>query len=241
MAETCTVCDGTGWRMVEADGLQAAEPCACRAEDRARRIQDRANVPGLYRDAELGNFLTKSNKKLEDAAAIARGYAKEFPLTKSPLGLLFAGDPGTGKTHLAVGVMRRLMEKGHECVFFDYQQLLEQLRSGFDPAAGGVHREAYRLALECEVLVLDDLGAHRVTDWVEDTVTSLITTRCNQNRPLIATTNLRDEEWGHVRRGDHEVQMLKERLGARARSRLFEMCRPVLTFAVDDYRMRRAR
>ena len=49
-------------------------------------------------------------------------------------------------------------------------------------------KEAYRTALETDVLVLDDLGAHRVTDWVEDTVTSIITARCNHRKPLIATS-----------------------------------------------------
>ena len=91
------------------------------------------------------------------------------------------------------------------------------------------------------MLVLDDLGAHRVTDWVEDTVTSIITHRCNNNLPLIATTNLNDPEFGFSRRGDHNTYTLAERLGARARSRLFEMCQRVLTFDVDDYRVRRVR
>ena len=62
------------------------------------------------------------------------------------------------------------------------------------PASGTSDREAYRTALDCEVLVLDDLGAHRVTDWVEDTVTSIITYRCNNRKPLIATTNLPDPD-----------------------------------------------
>ena len=52
------------------------------------------------------------------------------------------------------------------------------------------------MALDAEVLLLDDLGAHRVTDWVEDTVTSIITYRCNNRKPLIATTNLPDPDAG---------------------------------------------
>ena len=67
-----------------------------------------------------------------------------------------------------------------------------KIRSGYDAASGTSDREAYRAALEAEVLVLDDLGAHRVTEWVEDTVTSIITYRCNHRKPLIATTNLPD-------------------------------------------------
>ena len=52
------------------------------------------------------------------------------------------------------------------------------------------------MALDSEVLLLDDLGAHRVTDWVEDTINSIVTYRCNQRKALIATTNLPDPEAG---------------------------------------------
>ena len=90
--------------------------------------------------------------------------------------------------------MKALLEKGHECVFFDYQNLLDRIRSGYDATSGTSDREAYRTALDSEVLVLDDLGAHRVTEWVEDTVTAIITYRCNHRKPLIATTNLPDAD-----------------------------------------------
>ena len=94
------------------------------------------------------------------------------------------------------------------------------------------------------MLLLDDLGAHRVSDWVEDTVTSVITSRCNQRKPLIATTNLIDPEMGYVtyeRSGSGKVDYrttLSERIGGRARSRLFEMCRVIKMPLVEDYRLR---
>ena len=85
------------------------------------------------------------------------------------------------------------------------------------------------------MLLLDDLGAHRVTEWVEDTVTSIITYRCNNRKPLIATTNLRDDD----KVSDYKTRTLGEVIGVRARSRLHEMCRVVNMPGVEDYRLRR--
>ena len=94
------------------------------------------------------------------------------------------GRPGTGKTHLAVAALRAIMEKGFEGLFFDYQNLLDRIRSSYDPTSQTSDKEAYRVAMDKEVLLLDDLGAHRVTDWVDDTVTSIITARCNHQKAV---------------------------------------------------------
>jgi DNA replication protein DnaC len=138
-----------------------------------------------------------------------------------------------------------LITRGFQGVFFGYQELLERIRSGYDAASGASNREVYRSAMEAEVLLLDDLGAHRVTDWVEDTVTSIITHRCNHQRPLIATTNLPDPAAGDtvVQRTAGVAQVeykrtLGEHIGERALSRLFEMCTLIRIWGVPDYRKR---
>ena len=252
MADTiCTVCEGTGWKIVERAGLSGAERCVCAAATRTRDLKESANIPPNYRDASLDNFQMPTDNPvarqgLGTVLMQVRSFTREFP-TKDRPGLLLIGEPGTGKTHLAVAAMRALLDKGHECLFFDYQNLLNKIRSGYDAASGAADREAYRAVLDVEVLLLDDLGAHRVTDWVEDTVTAIITHRCNEKKPLIATTNLTDEERGKefaMLGGDKKTireRTLAEMIGTRARSRLHEMCRVVRMPAVEDYRVKRAR
>jgi DNA replication protein DnaC len=246
--ETCTICGGSGWKIVEREGVSGAEKCVCAGAGREQRVQARANIPPLYRHASLDNFLLPtdnpvSSRSLAAVLLTVRGYVREYPKLDKP-GLLFIGPPGTGKTHLSVAALRGLIARGFEGVFYDFQALLNHIRSGYDQSSGMMDRDTYRSALEAEILVLDDLGAHRVTDWVEDTVTSLITQRCNNQRATIMSTNLRDPEAGDKRGSGlqedlHSKYFLEERIGMRARSRLFEMCKLIKMPGVEDYRLKK--
>jgi DNA replication protein DnaC len=154
--------------------------------------------------------------------------------------LLIIGSHGIGKTHLAIAAFRELLRRGFDGIYFDYQELLDKIQAGWNKEAGVSERAAYQNALDAPVLLLDDIGARRSIDWVEDTVTAIITHRCNNNKTLIATSNLPVEQtWtGKTTPGGtpRYERSLSEVIGRRAASRLYEMCRVVEMPDLPDYR-----
>ncbi|MEJ7605450.1 MAG: ATP-binding protein [Bryobacteraceae bacterium] len=232
MDDACPRCGDTGWLVTEREGMSGAERCSCYGRRANHQRYAAANIPTKFAEVDLQNFQT-SPGLVSNAYVAVRGYTTGFPILKKP-GLLLAGGTGSGK-HILPAALKLILAKGFDGLFVDYQELIERIQKGWSQEAGEEQKQAYQRALDVEVLVLDDLGAQRNLDWVQDTVTAIITHRYNHNKPLIATTNLPDPTLGSMPR---MVKSLGEVVGERARSRLLEMCTWVNMTGIEDRRER---
>jgi DNA replication protein DnaC len=243
MSEVCSRCGGSGLQVVQENGRQFAQDCICRIERRAERMLDRAHIPKRYEHCSLESYdsdLPYSHRSQGLAHLTARKFIEGYPLETGGKGLLLTGSIGVGKTHLAVGILRALVtERGATGLFYDYRDLLKQVQNSYNTQVRETELEVLRPVFEAEVLVLDELGASKPTDWVWDTVAHILNTRYNDRRTTIITTNYANlgpleglpREKGKTAR----EETLGDRIGERMRSRLQEMC-VVVEIQGEDFR-----
>src|SRR5579884_2086287 len=176
-AQACPACGGSGWRPETTDDgakhaaprapkLPKVVPCDCRATLTFERLLRRAGIPKRFAEKMLKNFDYtldgEENRSLKQARLRAERFAEDYPVHRT--GLLFHGPCGIGKSHLAVGIVRELTTKGVAAVYCNAKDLLQSLRYSFNPVAQTTEAELLRGIIDAEVLVLDDLGAERLTD-----------------------------------------------------------------------------
>ncbi len=242
----CQFCFGTGTRL---DSGKGAAICDCRRSNRPARALDAARIPPRFRQCSFHNYYPKNDSQYF-AHSFASRLVDEYPAVET--GLLFMGGVGVGKTHLAIAVLRDLIEKkGITCLFYESGSLLKAIQDSYNPVSQTSEMRVLAPVYQAEVLVLDELGATVPTNWVRDTLYQIINTRYNHKKLTIFTTNYLDEPRASAEEnsdsGDpkrrrtfaadriQELTTLEERIGTPLRSRLYEMCKKV-KIEGEDYR-----
>jgi DNA replication protein DnaC len=226
---TCEICGGTGFTIVSREGRDFAERCVCRRGRAAGPDPLVAcRIPPRYEHCTLESF-EPGNPSLRAALEKALAFCSGYPHLGADegLGLLLSGDNGVGKTHLAVAVLRELVTtKGARGEFWDFHGLIREIKSSFDPETKTTELQVLEPVVEADVLLLDDLGAWKMTDWMNDTLFYILNQRYMAKRPTIITTNYQDASREEALGADpmRRREFLVERIGHRLRSRLMEMC-----------------
>ncbi len=220
--QPCEKCGGNGLVMGE-DGIVTR--CGCGAWEELQR-QERyrlAQIPPKFRNKSLKSFLASgSDPRRRHAKEFCQSYALGFRPGMEK-GLFLRGNTGTGKTHLAVGILMEVLNNGHRGMYCNVTDLLDRLRGSYRQGSSEDETDILAEMEETDLLILDDLGAERATDWVRDRLYLIVNRRYENNKPLIVTTNCDSAE-------------LTDRVGPRIVSRLYEMCAPVDKFPEEDYR-----
>src|ERR1700733_8419635 len=169
--------------------------CDCQLEARKQTLLSAARIPKRYEHCELANYDTDfpgASPSLAEAHFMASSFAEKYD-PHGDRGLLVIGKIGTGKTHLGVGIIKKLiLNKGVPCLFYDYRELLKQIQNSYNAAVQTTESDVLRPVFVSQGLGLDELGAVKPTEGGWDTVSLILNTRYNDNRTTIITTNFED-------------------------------------------------
>ena len=156
--DVCENCFGTGTKL---DPVKGAIPCPCQQRERKKKLSAAARIPRRYVDCSFDNFKSTPGTSLDNAVLFARSLVTEYPAVNR--GLLFMGPAGVGKTHLAVSIIRGLIDKGFACVFSEFGSLLKEIQDSYMIQS---RRNECWLGLSGRRAGLDELSTTVPTDWV---------------------------------------------------------------------------
>ncbi len=228
----CVDCDGSGTKFsVNERGYRYLERCELCGIVRLKvRRYNNARIPSKYAGVLQSDDIDPHGKSQYKAMSYVKSFVDKYPEEK---GFLLMGGPGLAKTRLAVGAIAELtLRKAVECVFTDFFFLLGDLRKAY--SEGISENEIIGPLISAEILVIDEMGKGKSSEWEQNILDQLISKRYNSSRKTLVTTNYVARELLPRKYADR-TDILENRVGERIASRLYEMCTP-LFIEGRDYR-----
>lgn len=197
-SDICPICHGDEWVLEIVDGKEVAKPCTCRAKAIQKRRMAFAELPAVLSDLHLASFSISvyksdvSQQKARIACQIVKEYLNMFEDAKrNGMGLYICSETkGSGKTRMAASIANELMEKHNTQVKFSTSmRILTEIRRSYDPGTAMTESQLLSALSTAEVLIIDDFGTERVTDWVKDKFYEIINSRYVDKKVTIFTSN----------------------------------------------------
>jgi len=242
----CPQCNGSTWKIESTPDKrdpsrlrEVAVGCDCFYDKRTSRLLKAARIPERYAKGLDEFAIDYKGGPLEHARFMAAKMVEEYPRERA--GLLFVGSVGVGKTHLATAVLRELiLTRGVEGLFCSYADLLTEIRNTYNDSGGvkyfkdedgnrwETESQILNHVINVEVLLLDELGKVRASDWVLDKIREILGGRYDRKRTTLVTTNYPLDQ-------KSEEKPLEDKIGKDMVSRLREMCH-IIEMEGSDYR-----
>jgi DNA replication protein DnaC len=186
-------CDGSTWILDEE--LNEARPCRCR-EQRRRRAASGGIGTGIGRRFLEVSFEREPIVSLDPIVLRpVRAFVRSIDVNlEDGRGLWFDGPVGTGKTSLAILVAKAAKDAGRSYAVYPVPRLLAEIKRTFDRDSGDNYLAFFRRLCSVDVLVLDDLGAEKQTEWVLEQLYSIVNERWQDRRSIVVTTNIPDAD-----------------------------------------------
>jgi DNA replication protein DnaC len=186
-------CDGSTWLFDEERG--EARPCRCR-EQRVREAVSGGLGTGIGRRFLEVSFEREPIRSLDpivlrQVRAFVRSIDSQLEAGR---GLWFDGPVGTGKTSLAVLVAKAAKEAGRSYAVYPVPRLLAEIKRTYDRDSSDTYLGVFRRLCSVDVLVLDDLGVEKQTEWVLEQLYSIVNERWQDRRSIVVTTNIPDPD-----------------------------------------------
>ncbi len=196
----CPECQNTGWiRDTEAgDTVSPPRKCRCLIQEEIEDLYRVAGLTGPLREQTFDRFdLTvyppENRKHNAGVLADCRRFAEEVADGRCRRSLLLQGGVGLGKTFLASAIGNHAIAARKTVLYFTLAEFIDLIRAEkFDDEAD--FREAAQRLLEVDLIILDDLGAEKATEFVAQELFNLINVRLNRQMPMVVSTNLRAAE-----------------------------------------------
>lgn len=197
----CRICGGAKQTVIQLDGPPIVVPCTCKCDqEREREIKQRqAEIEADFRRSACfqGTSMKgctfsaddRENPMRFDAMRLYAETFQEYLNKENGLnGLLLYGGVGTGKSFYAACIANRVIDLGYRARMTNFSQLSDHLQGTWEKD------DFIRDLMRYQLLILDDLGAERKSDFMQDMVFKVIDARCRDGKPMIITTNLTPDE-----------------------------------------------